>query len=76
MIDFFLKNIKKLLTDKEIEALKTAYKNLDVNSDGVLTKQEFQAVLNYNASLQFNEANMQLNMQIKYANYANKKLLN
>ena len=33
---------------------------LDTNHDGVLSKQEFQAILNYNKSLKFNEADMQL----------------
>ena len=34
---------------------------LDINSDGILTKEEFQAVLNYNnKNLKFNEADMQL----------------
>ena len=51
---------KKILTDEEIEALKDSYKMLDTNHDGHLSKQEFQAVLNYNKSFSFNEADMQL----------------
>ena len=55
------KKIKKKLTNEEIEALKQAYKMLDLNSDGILTKKEFQAVLNYNnQNLKSNEADMQL----------------